>query len=148
VVLLLVELVMPSTLSPLPANKVDLSTVPGLGLNPISSNGESVLERGEAVQGHVHNQVRHRKGRIETETHEEVFGREKLVGITRSRLRTRGKRKSGWRKEGGKDVASTTDCKQTSLLAVLQRTEKRSYFEITIVYRKLGAALMIPVKLC
>jgi hypothetical protein len=47
VVLPLVELAMPSTLSPLPANKVDLSTtIPGLGLNPVSSNGESVLERG------------------------------------------------------------------------------------------------------
>ena len=38
------------------------------------------MKEEKAVQGRVHNQVRHREGRIETETelhgHEEGFGRE------------------------------------------------------------------------
>jgi hypothetical protein len=101
---------MPSTLSPIPANKVNLSTVPDLGLNPASSNGDSVLKRGEAVQGRVHNQVSHRKGRIETETEwhgHEVYGREKLA--TMLRITTENERKAQERmaKREGRGEAKT-----------------------------------------
>ena len=68
--MILLKLVLPTgdaencfLLSPLPADHHVLSTIPGLGLNPVSSNRGSVLEEEKeekAVQ-------RHREGRIETD---------------------------------------------------------------------------------
>ena len=85
---LLVELVLStgaakncSPLSPLSAdNKVNLSTIHGIGLNPYGQTENQFLkeEKEKAVQGRVHNQVCHRDGNIKAETelhvHEEALG--------------------------------------------------------------------------
>ena len=61
--------------SPPPTTKVDLSIISSIGLK--TENRYSREEKGEkAVQGRVHNQIRHREGRIETET--ELHGHEAI----------------------------------------------------------------------